>query len=240
MVIAQHSDVVLGYDDPANPTGFVIEQDCETDEGHQLFESEFEELGGDFTSDEPGFITEPGELQLGAGDKLYLRALDARNHSSYGVGFVNFFNPNTGNLDVTGGDVLISDDIAGLSNPERNSSTDLTLSGTSSSGSALQFIDMADSNGFLHQHVFLDLLNDASAPNGAYGILFQLESDTNADGTTDIFSDEFWIVWNHGLDEETFESSLSTFGKFSAVPEPGALSFMLMVGCAGILRRRRA
>lgn len=246
MVLGQHahSDVIFGYEpDTSNPTGIEIEAAVETGEGFGLFEVEFDEpVTGDFNTDDPGFNTEVGELEFNSGDKLWLCAVDARSHSTHGVGYVNYFNPATGGLDVTSGsDLVISDDDLAMP-PERQNSQDQTLSGTSFTGSALQFIDTADGSGHIHRHLFFDLVEDAggNAEVGAYGVMFQIHSDRNTgggpDGTMDVVSDPFWIVFNHGMDDEDFENALSAFG----VPEPGSLTFLLLGGIGLLSRRRRA
>ena len=84
---------------------------------------------------------------------------------------------------------------------------DLILNGASiESGGNPQFVDVGNSNN-IHDHVIFDLLDDETAPFGAYGIMFQLESDlAPADGEMDVESEPFWIIWNHGMSEADFES----------------------------------
>ena len=239
MLLAQHSDIELGYDSTSSPTAFVLENDDVTSEGIQIWESEFERDPSlpagtdDFGSNEPGFATAGDEgLLLNAGDEIFLTALDASVHSGLGVGYVNFFNPTTGMLEASGR-LAINDNGGGT--------TDLILDGASvESGDIKQFIDIADSAGDIHDHVVLDLLDDDTAPAGAYGILFQLESDfATADGTTDLTSDSFWIVWNHKMDNGAFRNdALLAFG-FTAVPEPGSATVLSILAGALILRRRR-
>ncbi|MEL7497316.1 MAG: PEP-CTERM sorting domain-containing protein [Planctomycetota bacterium] len=236
-LFAQHSDVELGYDDTANPTGFVIEQDNVTSDGLQIFEAEFEALDpfntSDLSSDEPGFATNAAEgLLMNSGDQLWLTALDGSVHSSFGVGYVNYYNPTSGNLEAAGR-LAVLDNSAGT--------PDLVLNGASvESGPVTQFLDTADSAGDIHDHFVLDLLDDSTAPIGAYGVLFQLQADFDTpDGTMDVSSDPFWIVWNHGLSEADFEdNALPTFG-FTAVPEPGSAGLLMLIGGVWALRRRR-
>lgn len=235
---AQHSDIELGYDNLSSPTAFVIEQDNRTRDGFQIFESEFEALDpfnpNDFSSDEPGFTTSLAEgLSVNSGDQIWLSAVNASLHSTFGTGFVNYFDPATGTLDSSGR-VALLDNSAGTN--------DLVLNGASiESGSLFQFIDAANSSGEIHDHVVLDLLDDSSAPLGAYGVMFQLHSDFDSpDGTMDLSSDPFWIVWNHGMIEEDFDSrALTAFG-VTAVPEPGSAALILLLGCATTMRRRRS
>lgn len=236
-LMAQHSDVELGYDNLSSPTAFVIEQDTRTQDGFQIFESEFEALDpfnpNDFSSDEPGFTTSLADgLSVNPGDQIWLTAVNASLHSSFGTGFVNYFDPAAGTLEASGR-VALLDNSAGTS--------DLILNGASiESGSLLQFIDSSNMFGEIHDHVVLDLLDDGTAPLGAYGVMFQLQSDFNSpDGTMDLASDPFWIVWNHGMIEDDFDSiALPAFG-VSAVPEPGSVGMILLIGCLTTMRRRR-
>ena len=234
-VWAQHSDVEFGYDDTAAPTAIIIENDNVTSEGIQVFESGFEELdpfnAGDFSADEPGFTTEAAEgLLFNEGDQIFINALDASAHSIFGVGYVNFYNPNTGMLEAANR-VSIVDNTAGT--------TDRILDGTMASGDTLQFLGSVDSDGDLHDHVVFDLLDDDTAPAGAYGILVDIQADfADADGTTDLVSDPVWFIFNHQLSEEDFENlALPSFG-LSAVPEPGSFA-VLFAGAACLLTRRR-
>ncbi len=232
---AQHSDIEFGYDDLGTPTAFVIEQDKETLEGFQIFESEMEELDpsdpGNFSSDEPGFATNFAEgLLVNEDDEIWLRALNAPVHSSFGVGYVNYYNPVLDTLQAFG-EIEIRDERAGTDH--------LVLSGaTYVSGANPQFIGLGDEDGDIHDHVTVDLVDD-STPLGAYGILFQLQSDfASADGTTDLNSDPFWIIWNHGMDESDFDNfALPKFG-FSSVPEPGSIG-LLAIGLVALISRRR-
>lgn len=239
---AQHGhagDVEFGYDDINNPTGFEIEYDEFTTDGFLIFESEMEELDpfnpGDFSSDEPGFTTASAEgLLVNEGDQIWLNALNASSFSSFGVGYVNYYNPNTNALEAAGRLAIYDNS---------GSTADLILNGgTIESGLNPQFIGLGDVDGDVHDHLIVDLLDDTTAPNGAYGVMFQLQSDfAPGDGSMDVDSDPFWIVWNHGMAEDDFESlAMPAFGASSAVPEPTSLGFLAGgIGVVMMRRRRR-
>ena len=234
-VFAQHSDVEFGYDNLAAPSIIDIEVGEVTSENIALFESGFEELDpgtpGDFSSDEPGFATNAAEgLLVNAGDQIFLNAVDASAHSSFGVGFVNYYNPATNKLEASGRLSVIGNPFGGAA--------PLVLDGASvESGLTNQFLGLGDALGDVHDHVVIDLLDDGTAPLGAYGIMFELQADfATGDGTPDAFSDKFWIVWNHGMSEEHFENR--AIPQFSGVPEPATATFLVM-GAVGFLARRR-
>ena len=55
--------------------------------------------------------------------------------------------------------------------------------------------------GEIHNHLLFTLNQDTP---GAYGVLFQFESEP-ADGGPTITSDPVWLIFNNGLNEEVFE-----------------------------------
>lgn len=236
-IMAQHghSDIEFGYNDTGNPTAFIIEQDATTSEGFQFFEAEFEEFLGDFFADDPGFTTNDAEgLLINPGDQIWFRVLDASLNSAFGQGFLNYYDPNTDTLSAAGR--LQITDNGGAS------TLDLVLNGaTIESGDNPQLLGIGDVDGDIHDHLNFDLLDDGTAPLGAYGILVQMQSDFDpANGNFDLDSDPFWIIFNHGMDEEDFENfALPKFGVASAVPEPGSLLCLTGAAFALALRRRR-
>ncbi len=235
-LFAQHGDIEFGYDDINAPSSIFIEQFEVTSDGILLFESEFEALDpfdpNDFGSDEPGFATNASEnLFVGESDQIFVNALDAANVSAFGVGYVNYFNPNTGALEAFG-QIEVNDNTA--------ATQDLLLNGANiQSGVNPQFLGTGDSDGDVHDHIVFDLFDDNS-PLGAYGVLLQLQSDFGpTDGVFDLNSAPFWIVFNHGLDEDVFENqALPAFG-LSAIPEPGSGAVLVVAASIFALRRRR-
>ena len=237
-LFGQHNDVEFGYDDRTNPTAFELAPlgfNTTTRDGIVLVRSNMEELDpfspGDFAGDQPGFATHSAEgLLVNPGDAIMLNTLDASVHSLFGVGFVNYYNPGTDALEATGR-IAIEDNTV--------STPDLVLNGSSiESGANPQFIGLADGNGNVHDHVVWDLLDDDTAPTGAYGILFQLQSDFDPiDGNMDLSSDPFWIVFNHGMSEADFERN--ALPKFGAIPEPASLPIIGLAACLLASRRRK-
>ncbi len=234
----EHSDIEFGYENGA----LVIEPGELTTEGIMIFESEFEvlEINGQSSlgADEPGFDTPVAEgLVVNPGDTAWLNVLNASNYSSVGVGIVNYYNPNSGMLELLG----LSEQISIIDNTETGTD-DLILGSSMADGQDNpQFIGIADDNGEIHDHVVFDLLNEESMPLGAYGILFQLQTDFDFDGIMDLTSDEFWIVFNHGMTESDFENfAIPAFGPSSAgVPEPGSAAILFVAGSLAGLRRRK-
>ena len=157
--------------------------------------------------------------------------MDAAAYSDFGVGYVNFYNPLTNSLQATGSLAIYDNS---------TQTDDLILDGLLISGSNPQFVDFGDSSGDIHDHVVFDLLNDATASFGAYGIMFQLQSDfATADGTMDLSSDPFWIIFNHGMSSSDFDNfALPAFGVGAAIPEPGT-GVVLLALCGVVMGRRR-
>lgn len=206
---AQHADIEFGYDDAANPSGIIIDNNARTIENTMIVSTSFEVLDpfdpGNFGSDQPGFATNASEdLIFNAGDRLWIEVLDASEHSIFGAGFVNFCDSSSSQLQASGR-LTFADNSIGTA--------DLILDGDMiESGDNPGFIDVASSNGSLHDHIVIDLMDDLTAPFGAYGVFCQLHTDLDADGECDVSSEAFWIVWNHGLSSAEFDSALKHFG----------------------------
>jgi len=236
-LVAQHSDIEFGYDDTVNPTSFIIENDETTIDGFQFWESEMEELDpfnpGDFSADEPGFATNAAEgLLVNPSDQIFVDSVDASLHSTFGKGFVNFYDPGTGTLDSIGR-IGIEDN--------SGSTVDLILNGGNiESGDNPQFLGLGDSGGDIHDHLVFDLLDDGTAPLGAYGVMLRLQSDfATADGNMDLSSDPFWVIFNHGMSEADFDSqALPAFG-VSTIPEPTATALLGLLCGSLVLKRKR-
>lgn len=235
---AQHSDVEFGYDDLNTPTEIIFEVGETTSDGIAVFEAEFEELdpfnAGDFSADDPGFATnELEDFLVNTGDFVWLTAHDASTCSSFGAGFVNYYNPSTDMIEASGR-VSFEGNSASVANGVLNGAT-------VESGSATQFLGQGDGDQEIHDHVVFDLLDDGTAPLGAYGLLLELQGDFDGDGTAEITSDKFWVILNHGLSEDDFENlALPAFGVVDAVPEPGSAAVLLLGASAlGIIRRKK-
>ena len=218
---AQHNDIEFGYDNPSNPTDFLLSPlafEEATVDGIILVKSDMEALDpftpNDFAADQPGFATfrlNDPPLLVNPDDWIGIKVLDASVDSAFGVGYVNFYNPALDALEATGR-IEVEDNMS--------STPHLVLNGDSiESGENLQFIEFADNDGDVHDHIKFDLLDDSIAPTGAYGILVQLQSDfAPVDGKIDLCSQPFWLVFNRGMSEKDFESlALQKFGVFAFV-----------------------
>ncbi len=222
-------DIEVGYDSFPNATainlGGVIGT---TSDGIPYFTADIVELDpfspGEYAADFPGFVTNrQAGLFVGDSDRFYISALDATEHSATGVGYVNYYNPAEDRLEASGR-IAIKDNSIGTQ--------DYVLNGASvesGQGDELQFIVESRSQnselpgGDFHRHIEYDLLDDATTPHGAYGVMMQLESDYNAvDGQNVIKSDPFWIIWNHGmLDQDFDELAIPAFAEAPVSFAPG-------------------
>jgi hypothetical protein len=231
-----HSDVEVGYDSVDSPTKFVFESHERTSDGRLFFEGNF---GPPFyTTGDPGFETHDDPMS--AGDLVFLNFLDSSDPSlsSIGKGYVTYFDPNTGELSAAGR-------IGVISSPGGPAIANLLMDGASLSsgtGPTRQYLGLVEGDGSLHAHVTFDLLDDATAPIGAYGVMFEMQSlfNGNTSGLADLTSEPIWFIFNHGMDDELFDSqALAAFGVASAIPEPGSAGVLLLTGLATLLRRRK-
>jgi len=215
-------DILVGYDTSPDPTSITLGGvNGVTTEGIPYFTANvvvpdpFIPL--DFAADFPGFQTNPQTgLILEPMDLLFIRVLDAREESEAAVGYVNFYNPATEQLEANGR-IAVEDNSAGT--------VDLVLNGDSiESGEEdlVQQIVPADSIGGLHRHIEFDFLDDTTLQPGAYGVLARMETDLNAvDGENVTVSEPFWIIWNHDLSSAEFTAALSAFVDPEITPQLG-------------------
>ena len=89
----------------------------------------------------------------------------------------------------------------------------------------------------------VDVLNDAFVLVGNLGedenVGFS-DGDFNLDGEVDVLDDAFILVGNLGSDNGAINSSsLASTGSTSAVPEPGSITLLTVVGLTTFLRRRK-
>jgi hypothetical protein len=212
--LAQHSDIEFFYSDGKIQIEFGSEG--------QVFEGEFPTSGlfEQFTTD-PGFGSEAAEgLGIQPGNIIDynilgpLRYHDGTDFAPVPTGAqIEIFDTPTGGL-------IVNDSIIG------------PISGSGAIG-------MADGSGDLHAHVDFELqpLSLDTPQFGAYGILMELFTDEPGIAN----SDPFYIVFNFGLDEATFEGAVGDFAH--AVPEPSslvlcALGSVLLVFSSKRMRRR--
>lgn len=221
-----HSDIVLGYNDLANPSFIEIEGSV-SNGGFLLFEGDFGLL---FSTINPGFATEPSDgLFITEGHSLFLRTVNAGSAIQGGslLGFVNFFDDQTSSISAWGEIRITGED---------GSFWDLNANAALGGPVLVQVAD--DFEGGIHDHVTFDLLGDTSRV-GAYGVLFSLFTE-DMNGNFVAASDNFWIVFNNGMDDFEFESrAVAAFGNFSAVPEPSSGLLLCGVALAAFTGRRR-
>lgn len=232
----EHADIIVGYN--AGSDRIVFEAADLGPLKPRLFEAQFTELLGSWTTDDPGFSGETGHFEFTAGDDLFLRVINASTYFQNGsnLGYVSFYDGGgfsaAGQIDISGnlGDSLSLDGSMLSSSPTGQDYVFLQTTTDTDNTADRPF-------GGLHDHVSFDLLDSDSRANGAYGILFQLFSQNG--GAPVAESDAFWIVFNRGLDEGVFDSYVAEFGNFSAVPEPSSGLLLCGVALAAFAGRRR-
>ena len=242
-------DIEIGFDDFMNPTEIEIETPFPrfNNAGVGIADGEFTELFNDLATDNPGFITpatEGEEGRFNPGDAISLAFRDST--SSGGQGYVTFFNPTTGALEASSSSITITNENGGVGGTtvidggSINGEESLLIS-VASDGFLLSNAVDPDENvtlgeGEIHNHLSFDLEGN---DQGAFGIFVQFEADTDGDGVANFDSDEFFLVFNSGLDDDGFATALAAFEATGvAVPEPSSCIAMGAI-VAGILTRRR-
>ena len=204
---AQHSDIEFEYDAGKIAIEFGVEG--------QVFEVDLP-LTGSFeqVTDDPGFDSEELLGGLIPGDTIGFNVIGPLAYHN-GTGFAAV---------PTGATIVIEDALSSVLN--------ITDATTSESGVIAQAFDAGGGRGDVHGHIDFALtpLSLDTPEYGAYGVLMQLTSDNS--GIAD--SDPFYIVFNFGLAEPTFEGAVGDFA--SSVPEPSSL---LLLAGAGLLAARR-
>lgn len=241
-------DIEIGFDDFNDPTEIEIETPFPrfNNAGVGIADGEFTELFGELGTDNPGFITpatEGEEARFNPGDAISLAFIDST--SSGGQGFVTFFNPTTGALEASTSSITITnqDDVDTTIDGEALIGENSLLISVASDGFLLSNIPGAPASenevlglGEIHNHLSFAL--EGNTP-GAFGLFVQFEADTDGDGVANFDSDEFFLVFNSGLDDAGFATALAAFEATGvAVPEPSSCIAMGAIG-AGILTRRR-
>lgn len=241
-------DIEIGFDDFNDPTEIEIETPFPrfNNAGVGIADGEFTELFGELGTDNPGFITpatEGEEARFNPGDAISLAFIDST--SSGGQGFVTFFNPTTGALEASTSSITIANqgDVDTTIDGEALIGENSLLISVASDGFLLSNIPGAPASenevlglGEIHNHLSFAL--EGNTP-GAFGLFVQFEADTDGDGVANFDSDEFFLVFNSGLDDAGFATALAAFEATGvAVPEPSSCIAMGAIG-AGILTRRR-
>lgn len=209
---AQHhhhgGDIGVKLDAGSLKVGAVDENDNFTDQ--KVFESEFEDVAGFVTTEDPGFDGEAGTFPY---------------PSSIGFNFVAPLSVWTG-----AGFAPTAHTITAFH-------TDTNQSATTGAGSVPGFsVDVAP-NGEWHEHFSFFLNSPDSNPpaNGIYLLQMDLFHSDNSIGNSGTFA----IVFNWGMSEEGHEAAVD-YVNANIVPEPSALVALGsgMVALLGLKRRR--
>ena len=215
-----HSDVEFAYEDGKIAVEF-------GDEG-PVFEGDFPTEGIDlqYTS-EPGFASELEEgMGIGAEDQIIYNVVSDLMYWNEGFQAV----PNNAEIRIINRPPapLVPDTIIGAATGDQDGGFD----------PAVNRIGNAELDGDFHSDldIFLDPKGESADPSmyGAYGFMITLGTD--AEGIAD--SDPFAMVFNYGLDEETFEEGVEAMANL--VPEPtGSVSILLALASGLACFRRR-
>lgn len=186
-----------------------------------LFETDFGDLaGGDYLTDEPGFVVDISQGAFTPGNWLQFQ----------GLGSLKFWDGSTWNSSSLNGEHLDIESLDG-------GITSFSASGiTNPTGLIGEF----DSTGFFHSHLEMSIRNAANELGGsvgAYWIELQLfETLANSNLSVSTASAPFSLIFNRGLDSVAYETAVS------AVPVPAAfwLFGSALVGLIPRARRRLA
>ncbi|MDO9160929.1 MAG: hypothetical protein Q8N35_08275 [Methylococcaceae bacterium] len=166
-----------------------------------LFETDFGDLtGGDYLTDEPGFVVDISQGAFTPGNWLQFQ----------GLGTLKFWDGLTWNNNVPNGEYVDIESLDG-------SVTSFSVSGVSN---PIGLVGQFDSDGFLHSHLDMSIRtasNVLGGSVGAYWIELQLfETLANSNLPVSIASAPFSLIFNRGLDSVAYETAVS------AVPVPAA------------------
>ena len=171
------------------------------------------------------------QLVVNNGDQVFVRVLDASASDSptdRGVGFVNFYNPDTDaleNLDSSFGTLTITGS---------DGATSVFAGNQLVSGDAELFLAVGSDGddfstpppsldedpeqlevGRIHNHLAFDLSGSLATTDSAVGLLLQFTT-IPADGSAPVESDPFFLIFNNGLEElpatTGFVDALLAFG----------------------------
>ena len=219
----KHFDVEFGYVD-----GLIdFESDGPGIDAAGIFEAEFEQMNmdGSQVAEDPGFasnFTKGNEsFMVTSGDTIFLNV----NQSSTFGSFLTYFNPVSGQFESTDATMTVEDN-------SPNGTTDLVVTDSGLSGDLSQFLITSDGSE-IDTHV--DYILSSGAQAGIYGLLLNIESDNMSGDLDAATSEQFWVLFNNGLTEETFEAGV---GNFQAIPEPSCAVIVTLM-MVGVARRRR-